>query len=218
MDYLKNHILHHIRDREFRNSTILAALFLGIALVCNFYAGSYATRQASNAVTDIILDNIPVFNVSFVFIYGTLLWWTCLILVLIAKPTRIPFTLKSISLFILVRSVFVMLTHIAPAQGHLILPLNNPLDDFTFGGDLFFSGHTGLPFLMALLFWELKFYRYAFLASSVIFAVVVLLGHIHYSIDVLGAYFITYTIFHMCEKFFAKDEVLFKKGISTGQS
>ena len=36
--------------------------------------------------------------------------------------------------------------------------------------------------------------RYLFLAWSVFFGIVVLLGHLHYTIDVLSAFFITYGI------------------------
>ena len=81
----------------------------------------------------------------------------------------------------------------------------------TSGGDLFFSSHTGLPFLAALLFWEHKIYRYIFLALSLIFGAVVLLGHLHYSIDVFSAFFITYGIYHISRTFFKKDLKLFEK-------
>ena len=87
----------------------------------------------------------------------------------------------------------------------------NFLNKFTFGGDLFFSGHTGLPFLMALIFWNNKYLRYSFFALSFIFAATVLLGHLHYSIDVLAAFFITYTIFHIAIFIFKKDYLEFLK-------
>ncbi|MBI3904685.1 MAG: hypothetical protein HY309_03785 [Pseudomonas fluorescens] len=40
---------------------------------------------------------------------------------------------------------------------------------------------------------------------SVLFGISVLLGHLHYSIDVFGAFFITYSIFCLAKKFFPKD-------------
>ena len=83
------------------------------------------------------------------------------------------------------------------------------MEKFAFGGDLFFSGHTGLPFLMALIFWDNKYLRWIFILTSVMFATVVLLAHLHYSIDVLSAFFITYTIFHIALFLFKKDRRLF---------
>jgi hypothetical protein len=220
MHLIEKYILVYAKDTEFRNSTLLAIAFFLASLVCNFYAGSYATREAGSSVNDLILDHLPVYNITYVFIYGTVLFWTVLVLTIIYKPQRIPFVVKSLSLFILVRSLFVMLTHIGPAVGHVVLPAVNIMDDFTFGGDLFFSGHTGLPFLLALIFWEELRLRVFFLITTVLFASVVLLGHLHYSIDVLGAVFITYTIFSMAQKLFKKDQLLLKNGlgVSVGSS
>lgn len=180
-----------------------------VSLVINYYAGTYATSRASNWVTDVILNNIPVFDVDWFFVYGAVAFWIFIIGLCVVKPHRIPFTVKSISLFILVRSVFVSLTHIGPFPTQITLDVSNLLSKFTFGGDLFFSGHTGLPFLMALVFWDNRPLRIFFILCSVAFGIVVLLGHLHYSIDVLGAFFITYSIYRLCELFFKKDKALF---------
>ncbi|MEI8091030.1 MAG: phosphatase PAP2-related protein [bacterium] len=76
-----------------------------------------------------------------------------------------------------------------------------------FGADLFFSGHTGLPFLFALIFWNNKWMRYLFVLTAIYFGAIVLLGHLHYSIDVLSAFFITYTIRHINEFLWKKDKL-----------
>jgi len=44
---------------------------------------------------------------------------------------------------------------------------------------------------------------------AIFFGVVVLLGHIHYSIDVFSAFFITYSIFHMAKYLFKNEFKLF---------
>lgn len=80
-----------------------------------------------------------------------------------------------------------------------------PASSSTSSNDLFFSGHTGLPFLFALIFWKYKIPRYVFTVSSGIAGVAVLLSHVHYTIDVLGAYFITYTIYVISKKIFKKE-------------
>ncbi|HEY4477149.1 MAG TPA: phosphatase PAP2-related protein [Candidatus Paceibacterota bacterium] len=183
-----------------------------MSLIFNFYAGSYATDSASNPVTDIVLNNIRTYDVDGIFIYGTMLFLGFLVLLSLLEPQRIPFIIKSIALFIAIRAVFVSLTHIGPFPTQLAIN-SSFLDKFSFGGDLFFSGHTGLPFLMALVFWEKLYLRILFIASSVFIGVVVLMAHLHYSIDVLAAFFITYTIFHIAERLFKKDRKLFYQGL-----
>jgi hypothetical protein len=79
-----------------------------------------------------------------------------------------------------------------------------------YGSDLFFSGHTGMPFLAALAFWHIPQWRIFYLALTVFFGSVVLLGHYHYSIDVLAALFITHGVFQVSCWLFARDYALFR--------
>ncbi|MFA7662880.1 MAG: phosphatase PAP2-related protein, partial [Patescibacteria group bacterium] len=186
-------------------SIVWGLLLLLLSLVINYFAGTYATAQAGATVSDIILDHIPVVDLSGIFIYGIIAFFTFVVFLLIKQPKRAPFVLKSLSVFIIVRAFFVSLTHIGPAQ--LIIPISpdNIISYFTFEGDLFFSGHTGLPFLMALIFWEKFWLRNLFLYTSVLFGMVVLLGRWHYSIDVFAAFFITYGIFKISTTLFKKE-------------
>lgn len=199
----------HLKDREFLMSLGIAFLFLFISFVINFYAGLYATKSASNSVTDIVLSNIRVYDVDSIFTYGPIFFWIFIAIVLLLEPKRIPFTLKSIALFTIIRAVFISLTHIGPFPTQAVMEASRLMQKFAFGGDLFFSGHTGLPFLMALVFWKNKYLRWIFVLASIIFGAVVLMAHLHYSIDVLSAFFITYTIFHIALFLFKKDRALF---------
>lgn len=201
------------QDKKFIRDLILSIFLLIISLVINFFAGTYATREASLPVTDIILSNIPVFDVDGLFVYGSLIFWGFTTLVIFYDPKKIIFSLKAIALFVIIRSVFVSLTHLGPFPDQIIIDNVRFFNKFSFGGDLFFSGHTGLPFLMSLMFWENKKLRYIFIACSIFFGIAVLLGHLHYSIDVLGAFFITYTIFHIANIIFKKDNLLFYSGV-----
>ncbi len=203
----------HLKDRNFLIAAFTALVLLVVSLVINNYAGIYATERASNSVTDIVLSNIRVYDVDFIFNYGAIIFWVFMIFLFMVQPGRIPFTLKSIALFVVVRSVFISLTHIGPFPIPADFDPAGILGKFTFGGDLFFSGHTGLPYLMALVFWDEKWLRILFIACSILFGVVVLLAHIHYSIDVLGAFFITYTIYHIASKIFRKDMIYFSKSV-----
>jgi len=196
-------------QKSFLFSAILAFLFLAASLILNYAAGNYALKAASNGVTDIILDNVPVMDVDGIFIYGAILFGLFIIILLLKEPRQIPFIIKSIALFVFIRAIFISLTHIGPIPGEVFVSQNMIFRNLMFGADYFFSGHTGLPFLLALSFWGSKYLRNIFLATSFIFGASALLGHYHYSIDVFAAFFITYSIFHIARWLFAKDYELF---------
>ena len=189
-------------------SLLISMFFLLCALVLQFYAGIYSVAHATKPLGDIFLDNIPVINLNPIIVEGAL--WAILfsfILVLL-KPRYIIFIIKTLTVFILVRAFFITITHvgiypdqIVPSLGffdHLYVVLNLQTG-------YFFSAHTGLPLLMALIFWNEKFWRYVFICLSIVFGISVLLAHVHYSIDVFAAPFMTYGIFKASEYFFKEE-------------
>jgi len=187
--------------------------FFALSIYLNYVASNYATIQASNPVTDLVLSNTPAFDVDSLFVYGALVLIAFIAVLCIAHPKRIPFTLYSLGLFFIIRAGFISLTHIAPFPTHTPIQFTTDIGIFFsklfFGDDLFFSGHTGAPFLMALLYWKETFLRYVFLVWSLFFGAVVLLGHIHYSIDVASAFFITYSIYAIASWLFPRDREWF---------
>lgn len=191
---------------------LISILVLFASLFVNYYASAYATESVSNSVTDIVLSNIRMYDVGGIFVYGPIILWICVAFFLAIHPNKVPFTLKSLTLFILVRAVFISLTHIGPfpvTGTPEVIP--NLLKYFTSGGDLFFSAHTGMPFLLALIFWKQWLPRLLLIIASVFFGVIVLMGHYHYTIDVVAAFFITYSIYKMSVYMFKRDLGYFRK-------
>lgn len=197
-------------EKRFLVSVVVGLLLLAGSLYVNSLANSYTTTHASNTVTDILLDNLPTVNVEIVYSDGAMLFLMILVLVLFHEPRRIPFAIKSIALFIFVRSVFMILTHIAPPLNGSSIGTDEFINKLSSGDDLFFSAHTGLPFLFALIFWDESYLRYFFISATVIGAVTVILGHLHYSIDVFSALFIAFGIFHIAKVLFRKDYEVMK--------
>ena len=193
----------------FRKSVFLGVLLLISAWIVNFIAIYIATQHASSAVTDIILSNIPVFDVDGYFVYGTFIIGGLGALVLLAHPKQVPFALHALALFIIIRSGFIVMTHLGPPEVLYSSDFGVTITRAFFGADQFFSAHTGMPFLAALAFWHVPKLRYAFLAATVYFATVVLMGHIHYTIDVMSAFFITYGIFHIAQWLFPREWEIF---------
>lgn len=62
--------------------------------------------------------------------------------------------------------------------------------------DLFFSMHTAAPFLASLLFRD-AWVRRTCLAFSLLLGATVLLLKTHYSLDVAGAFFVTYSLYRL---------------------
>lgn len=197
------------KDKDYRIAVAASFFVFAGSVAASLLAGHFANTQASNPVDDLILSNVSVVNVDVLFVYGTFLFCVFVAVLAFAHPRRIPFTFFSLAIFFFIRAGFVMLTHIAPFPVQASPNFGGTIREYFFGSDLFFSGHTGSPFLMALIFWHEYRLRVAFLAWSVFFAGVVLLGHLHYSIDVASAYFITYSIFVLCEKWLPEYRALF---------
>lgn len=197
-------------DKHFRFSApVSVAAFVG-ALLINFWAIDQATDNAGSRVEDIILSHIPIFEVDGLFVYGTFVVVGFTILLLLAQPKRIPFALHGLTLFILIRSAFTLMTHLGSPLPSYDSDFGETITSAFFGADQFFSGHTGMPLLGALAYWGVdNRVRNIFLAATGYFVVIVLLGHIHYTIDVASAFFITYGIYHLALWLFPKERALF---------
>src|SRR3989338_4871828 len=130
-------------DRYFRFSAPIAvAAFIG-AMFVNFWAIHQATNNASASVTDIILSNIPVFEVDGFFVYGTFLVALITLAMLALHPKRIPFALHAVTLFILIRSAFTLMTHLGPPEVAYLSVFGATITNPFFGADQFFSALTG---------------------------------------------------------------------------
>ena len=197
------------QNPRYRRGLFFGFSLLILSFIAGNLAGEYASQVAGNRVDDLILSYLPMRNVTFVHVYAALFFWISFILYMLTHPEKIPFISKTAALFILVRSTFICLTHLGAPTNELNIP-DNMASFFLFDGDLFFSGHVGGPFLLMLLFWENKKLRYFCLLSSIFFAYIVLVGHIHYSIDVFAAPFITYGVYALSCKFFVKDYQFFQ--------
>lgn len=206
-------LLHRYRTvaktKGFVRATLASLLAFAASLGFSLMAGVYSNIHASNHVSDIILSNTPAFNLDGAFVYGTFAFTFFVVLIALLHPRRIPFIFSCLAVFYITRAGFVTLTHIAPFPDRAAVDFGATIRSYFFGSDLFFSGHTGTPFLLALIYWQEHALRIVFIACSIIFAAIVLLAHLHYSIDVASAFFITYAIYHLCLQFFPGYKQLF---------
>jgi len=173
------------------------------------------------SVGDFILDRIPTLDLTFWYIWGFMICaFMMSVYAVFVRPDRLPFMMKTIGLLVIIRAFFVVMTHVGPPIGSLdseafyqqLDPVNKYFFRF-FKNDLFFSGHTAIPFMGFLLFRESEYFKYVLLGFSIFMAATVLLTHMHYSIDVFAAFFITYGIFGFSNMIFNKLNERFKRRV-----
>lgn len=171
------------------------AIFVSGVLQFPTYFRNIQKRQG-NDLNDFVLNYIPHIDVStyiFAIIYGLL---TYMLLRVLAKP----------ELFLLFALTFVIETVFRMTTIYFF-PLNPPAnlvvlhDTFAelliYGDtepitkDLFFSGHTA-TMVMICLFVEGKRDKITAIFATFLLAVLLLIQHVHYTIDVFGALFFTY--------------------------
>lgn len=196
---------------ERKRSMYMGVLLIILSVIIQVTFGKYSSSRAATAApaSDIFLDNLPVVNLTFIIVGGAIALWVAAIALFVIHPRYLIFSTKAIALYIISRAFFFSLTHIgaypvnfSPGPDNLGFRFYSLI---TFQGNLFYSGHTGFPFLLALIFWDNTFLRRLFIFLTVFFGASVLLAHVHYSIDVFAAPFIVYGMFVMTTKIFPRD-------------
>jgi hypothetical protein len=191
--------------RDFKHSfwaIFVSLILLTLAIMINVRASRYADSVASNSITDLLLDILPTIDLSWLFLWGMFFIITIYFAYpLVTNPNKLPFYLVSFSLLIIVRSFFLVLTHLRIPDDSVAFETEY-FKSLFYQHDLFFSGHTAIPFLGFLVI-DHKWIKGIMLIGSIIMPLTVLLMHRHYSIDVFAAYFITYGVYKISKKIFS---------------
>jgi len=140
---------------------------------------------------------------TFVLIYLSLIIF---VVTTFNKPDKLLIAFQAYGLMLIFRTIAMYLTPFeAPER---ILLLNDPFVQFFAKGDiltkdLFFSGHTGTLFLVSLLA-ENKTLKTIFLILTLLVGTAVLVQHVHYSIDVFVAPFVSYGAYRIIKNLHLK--------------
>ncbi len=191
-------------NKAFRLKTVVGSVVLiGVLISFPFFFALIEQRQGTQ-FNDRLLQFIPAIDVSgitFVVIWSMslFLWIRCA-----QKPYIFLVTLCSFVILCFTRMITISLFPLNPPEG--LIPLRDPISSLFYGGpevfitkDLFYSGHTATQFLIFLCLRKRNDKMIALLCTLTV-AALVLIQHVHYTIDVLGAFVITYFVYLLGKK------------------
>jgi PAP2 superfamily C-terminal len=173
-------------------------IFIGILIALPFFFNAIEERNGI-FIADIFLKWIPARNVSVAVFF--LIWSCCLILIIriYRDPMMLLVMLWAYNGVTLLRMACIGLISLNPPAG--LIPLMDPITNQFYGQryithDLFFSGHTTTVFLIFLCL-KNKYDRIYALFASILLGFLLLVQHVHYTIDVLGAPLFTYAVYRL---------------------
>ncbi|MES2003431.1 MAG: phosphatase PAP2-related protein [Bacteroidota bacterium] len=191
-------------NRDFRLKTIIGTILLLVVILSLPYFFAIIERRQGVQFNDWLLGFIPPVDVSlltFILIWSmTLFLWVRAI----QNPAIFLVALCSLVILCYSRIVTISLIPLNPPAG--LIPLKDPISSLFYGGpevfitkDLFYSGHTATQFLIFLCLHK-KTDKLIALFSTITVAALVLVQHVHYTIDVLAAFVITYFVYLLGKK------------------
>lgn len=186
-----------------RIELVITMLLLAVVLVSLANFLNFIEARHGVVLPDPILDLFNPIDLTwliFALIYISLV---VAIVTLIKNPRQLLFAVQLYTLMVTVRIVAMYLLPLEPPAE--MISLNDPFIEFfgtgqTLTKDLFFSGHTATLFILFLVS-ERKIIKDVFLICTIVVAISVLLQHVHYTIDVFAAVFITYGCYKLLLKF-----------------
>lgn len=177
---------------QYKYLIFLSLIIVGVAAFMDFFAGVYVRGAETADVPDLILDHIGPYDWGWLFVYGYLgLVFALFLYPMFLHIRTLHIVMSQFSLLVMLRAIFMIFTHLATPLDAIEVSFPWVFKGLSFENDMFFSGHTAIPFLGFFLFKGSKV-RYFFLIGSICMAVSALVMHRHYSIDVFAAYFMTY--------------------------
>lgn len=151
-------------------------------------------------LSDMILDNVPVIDLSLVYDIFCLVVLAAVIIYVIHRDQfhRVPYIMLLCGIFFITRGIFIVLTPFGnPPEFNGSDPLFNGFSKYELG--VYPSGHVGNSFLMLLLVYD-KVYRYILWFCLAVIIITLIFSHGHYSIDILSGFFFAYAIRAFGEK------------------
>ncbi len=195
--------------------------FRTVCFVAMVALAIWAEARPAPSLPDLLLPFVP--HLAWVERYNYLLWLAVVVApsvaFLLVDARRVVRYLFSAGLLDLLRGLCIVATGLGPVRGpdlhagmtgaeqwQALAALLSPLGfvgldppTFYLTKDLFFSGHTASTFLLLLYVWPYRRLRPVVLVGHLLVVASVFFAHLHYTIDVLGAYAFALALFALRE-------------------
>lgn len=188
---------------SFRFQTIITLSFLALLGVFIPPFFTYIQATPGYLINDVILNYLPVQNFSLSIF---LLIYSVIILTAINLSTFPMLFLKCLQAYCLLVAIRIFCLYLVPLDPErLMIPLDDPFVGRLFYNgsvitkDLFFSGHVSTMYLFFLAI-PYRSLKYFFLIATILVSVFILVQHVHYSVDVIVAPFISWISYRVVQQ------------------
>lgn len=206
-----------LKDRSYVSWLIFGALFVILGNLLIVTGATYRDEVGNiTTVGDLLLNWIPATDLMSLYVWGPIVILIVFALYLfVYKPQLFPYALFAFGLIAFARAFFIQLTHLGPPNDIIYLKkselIKSGFDYLYFKSDLFFSGHVANSFMPFLIVKNKPFLKWGLFVGSLLMGATVLVMHVHYSIDVFAAFFITYSLYVIAGKVFKGLNKCFEK-------
>lgn len=163
----------------------------------------YIETRQGYVYNDWLLNIIPATDVSIPIF--TITWGMALfsLIRVVQSPSSLLNLMYGIIVLNISRFITISLVPLNPPNG--LIDIWDPITDLFYGAtyitkDLFYSGHTATQFLFFLILQKKSDKRLA-LITTTLMGMLVLLQHVHYTVDVIFAPPLTYLCYILAKKF-----------------
>ncbi|RIV20447.1 phosphatase PAP2 family protein [Fibrisoma montanum] len=186
----------------FRRKVVIGIVALVLLLIAFPFFFQAIEQHTGPVLNDWVLSQLPARDMSLpIFL---LIWSTGVLLLVRVRrdPAMFMTFVYSYLIVSLSRMVSISLVPLNPPVG--LLPLIDPISNAFYGRtfitkDLFYSGHTSTIFLMFLCL-RRRWDRLFALAGSFVVGLLLLIQHVHYTVDVVAAPLLTYLFFRLAKR------------------
>ena len=191
--------LQHI---SFKRKLIIGVVLVTCILITLPFFFQYIEQRPGSILNDALLSYLQPRDVSIPIF--AMIWSMALLFIIrsVQSPSVFLVALWGFIFLFLTRICTISLIALSPPPG--LIPLIDPISNRFYGNsfitkDLFYSGHTAAVCLFFFCF-QRKIDRWMALVCTIAVGFLVLVQHVHYTIDVIAAPFFTFLCYLLARK------------------